>query len=169
MEGLLRPWGEWQSAVPVAAGLAAYCVYLARNLGSLLLPMRDERASDPDYRQPSRVRFEVHPWRIPMVDADDGRRLPHYTYLDIASANRVERWHERFAGRAGGADDDAATIFASEDEEVLHRAEAESIVEMLRGIYGTENVEGPVHVPRADWGEPRDGDGSVDTGGKPAS
>jgi hypothetical protein len=160
LEGLLRPWGEWQSAVPVAAGTLAYCVYLARTLGSLLLPMRDERSSDPDYRQPTRVRFEVHPWQYPMVDADDGRRLPHYTYLDITSANRVERWHGRFAGLAGGADADASTIFASEEEEGQHRAEAESLVEMLRGIYGAENVEGPVYLPRESWGPPGDGDGS---------
>jgi hypothetical protein len=47
-EGRLRPWGEWQSAVPVAAATLAYFVYLARSLSGMWRPARDDRPEPAD-------------------------------------------------------------------------------------------------------------------------
>ena len=163
-EGRLRPWGEWQTALPVAVAVAAYTIYLARCLGWLAPSGRGgDAADDEDFdpaaygdaeeeiRHPSRIRFEVHPWRYPVVDADDGRLLSHYTYLDYETANEIEAWHSDYAGFVTGAGEGATSVFPSEEVEAEHRAQAEGFVEHLRAIYGRENVEGPVYLPRETW------------------
>lgn len=51
-EGCLRPWDEWQSAVPVAAATLAYFVYLARSLSGMWRPARDDRPEPTDEYDP---------------------------------------------------------------------------------------------------------------------
>lgn len=51
-EGRLRPWNEWQGAVPVAAATLAYFVYLARSLSGMWRPARKERPGPADDDDP---------------------------------------------------------------------------------------------------------------------
>jgi hypothetical protein len=48
LEGGLRPWTEWQSAVPVAAAMLAYFVYLVRCLRQPANRARDDRPEPVD-------------------------------------------------------------------------------------------------------------------------
>ena len=107
----------------------------------------EKLAADPDYRHPARIRFEVHPHRYPMVDADDGRRLNHFTYMEIEDADDIEAWHDEYVNYVIARQPGAATVFPSEDAENAHREQAEGFVRLLKTIYGRDNVEGPVYLP----------------------
>lgn len=158
-EGRLAPWGEWQTAVPAAVATAGYFAYLVRCLRLAAMekqetPQAGDAEGDPlddEYRQPRRVRFEVHPWRYPMIDADDGRLLNHYRMLDSETANEIEAWHNDYIGFVAGAGEGATSVFPSEEVEAEHKATADNFVGYLRDIYGHENVEGPIYLPRETW------------------
>ncbi len=161
-EGGLRPWLEVASAVPVAAALAAYTVYAVRSfggLGSKGADIGDSGAKDDPpadlVRHPSRIRFEVHPWRYPIVDADDGRLLNHFELLpDFEIADEIETWHDRFVDYVSAAPERSADVFPTPDAFDTHRAEGEKFVQYLRNTYGRDNVDGPIYLPRDETWEP---------------
>ena len=161
-EGRLRPWDEWQSALPVALALAGYAVYALRSFGAFATGTRNETGDGLDevqpidrIRHPSRIRFEVHPWRYPIVDADDGRLLSHFELLpDYEMAEDIEAWHDRFVDYVSESIGGPGTVFPSPEVEAAHRAEGEKFVEYLRDTYGRDNVEGPIYLPRDESWEP---------------
>jgi len=107
----------------------------------------EKLAADPDYRHPSRIRFEVHPYRYPIVDADDGRLLNHFTYLQVEDADEIEAWHDEYINYVIARSPGAKTVFPSEEVENAHRARAEEFVALLKMTYGRDNVEGPFYLP----------------------
>lgn len=160
-DGRLAPFDHPWTAVPVAAAALGYFAYLVRSLywapkgggifgGGDGDDWEEQRESDR-VRHPARISFIVHPWRYPIVDADDDRLLNHFELLpDIEVAEEIEAWHDRYVGWFVEAVDDAATAFPTPEHEAAHRAEGERFVEYLRATYGRENVEGPVYVPIGD-------------------
>lgn len=160
-DGRLAPPDHLWTAVPVAIATLGYFAYLYRSLywspkggGAFGGDDDDDEAEEyrePDpVRHPSRIRFVVHPWRYPIVDADDDRLLNHFELLDPIDAGDIEAWHDRYVDFFIKAGEDAATAFPTPEEEAAHRAEGEKFVDLLKLIYGRENVEGPIYVPVED-------------------
>ena len=154
---LAAPLDPW-TALPTAAALLGYGAYLVHGLRWRSKSGWDgggdddaaEALSDPPARHPSRIRFTVHPWRYPILDAGDDYPHNHFDLLDIVVADEIEEWHGAYVALFAAAGEGARTVFASEEEEEAHRAKGAEFVEYLRGIYGRDNVEGPFYVPLAD-------------------
>lgn len=155
LAGPLDPW----TAVPTAAATLGYGAYLLRSLFWRSKGGWDG-GDDDDYveadgeadtvKHPSRIRFTVHPWRYPILDADDDYPYNHFDLLDIEVADEIEEWHDAYVALFIAAGEGAETVFPSEEEEAAHRAKGAEFVEYLRGTYGRDNVEGPIYVPVAD-------------------
>jgi len=163
-DGRLYPFDDMPTAAASAAALLAYGCYLVWMLrwkgGSAdektFEDYKEEArtaeeaaklARNPQYRHPSRIRFEVHPYRYPMVDADDGRLLSHYEYLSIEDAEGIEEWHDAYVDMVIHKPAGAESVFPSAHEEKIHRERAEKFVDFLRLTYGRDNVEGPFYLP----------------------
>ena len=154
LSGALDPW----TAVPTALALLGYGAYLLRSLF-----WRSKGGwgggDDDDYgeadgeadtvKHPSRIRFTVHPWRYPILDAEDDYPYNHFELLDIEVADEIEAWHDAYVALFIAAGEDAETVFRSEEEEAAHRAKGAEFVQYLRDTYGRDNVEGPIYVPPA--------------------
>lgn len=150
LAGVLDPW----TAVPVAAATLGYGAYMLRSLfwrpgGGWSGGEADEAAgsSDQPVRHPARIRFTVHPWRYPILDAEDDYPYNHFELLDIEVADEIEAWHDAYVTLFLAAGEEATTAFPSPEEEAAHRAKGAEFVEYLRGTYGRDNVEGPFYVP----------------------
>jgi len=163
--GRLAPFGDVPATAVALVGLVGAAVYAVYSLGrtprsnwsdddgrdwKAEAREREEAeklAADPDYLHPSRIRFEVHPYRYPMVNADDGRLLNHFTYLQIEDADQIEAWHDEYVNYVVMRAPGATTVFPSEEVENAHRERAEEFVTLLKMIYGRDNVEGPFYLP----------------------
>lgn len=151
----LWPLGTMPQAMVVLAALVAYAGYgwylmRWRPRGSLA-GFSDDDATEPDPDPqsefdiaPSRIRFEVHPHRYPVVDADDGRPINHFNLLPFDLAADIEAWHDEYAGWY--AERERLPPFPSPQDEARHRAGGEDFVRQLREQFGDGNVEGPFYV-----------------------
>lgn len=154
LSGALDPW----TAVPTGLATLGYGAYLLRGLrwpskGGWSGGGGDNAEADypvDTVRHPSRIRFTVHPWRYPILDADDDYPYNHFELLDVEVAGEIEEWHDAYVALFMAAGEGAKTVFPSEAEEAAHRAKGAEFVDYLRGTYGRDNVEGPIYVPLAE-------------------
>ena len=159
-DGRLAPFDELWTALPVALATAGYFAYLIRSLywkpkgGGLFGGAEDddfeEFSKRDEVQHPARINFVVHPWRYPIVDADDDRLLNHFDLLDVEDADEIEAWHDRYVDLFIKAGEDATAVFPTPEDAAAHRAEGQKFVDLLKMIYGRENVEGPFYIPVED-------------------
>ncbi|SMQ72841.1 hypothetical protein SAMN06295905_2135 [Devosia lucknowensis] len=98
----------------------------------------------PDSTQPiTRVRIEPRQGRHAFVDADTGIDHPPEHHMPLELANRIHWWSMAFETE----DREAPPIATFEDreDEAAHRKEGDAIVAELRGIFGDDNVAGPIY------------------------
>lgn len=137
----------WRGTALLLAALAM-AVWVARQLVWNPGP-RPAFGEEPDGMplvrpRPTRVRLVRQYGFHALLDADTGHPVDTAEHVSEGLAERLAAWEDAFHDAVDPHDSLAGPAF-SEAEALARDLEGEAIVEALRGEFGADNVEGPVH------------------------